>query len=65
MEGRDHLDFGRDLYGEHLRINFVQRIRSEQKFSGIEELKTQIHQDIAQARKLLSDPETFIYTCKA
>jgi riboflavin kinase/FMN adenylyltransferase len=59
------LDFGRDLYGEHLRINFVQRIRSEQKFSGIEELKTQIHQDIAQARKLLSDPETFIYTCKA
>ena len=59
------LDFDRDLYEEHVRINFVQRIRSEKKFSGIDELKTQIHQDIAQARELLSNPETFIYTCKA
>jgi riboflavin kinase/FMN adenylyltransferase len=59
------LDFARDLYDMHLRINFVRRIRPEQKFSGIEELKSQIHRDIDQARTMLSDPETFIYTCKA
>lgn len=59
------LDFNHDLYDQELRINFVRHIRGEQKFSGIEELKTQILQDIAQARNILSDPETFIYTCKA
>lgn len=59
------LDFNHDLYDQEVRINFVRHIRCEQKFSGIEELKTQILQDIAQARNILSDPETFIYTCKA
>jgi riboflavin kinase/FMN adenylyltransferase len=59
------LDFARDLYGQKVRVNFVQHIRPEQKFAGLEELKTQIHRDIAQAREMLSNPETFIYTCKA
>lgn len=59
------LDFDRDLYGAQVRVNFVKHIRPEQKFSGIEELKEQIFKDIAVAREMLSDPETFIYTCKA
>lgn len=38
-------DFDGDLYGDVLRVRFLHRIRDERKFSGIEELKTQIQKD--------------------
>ena len=38
-------DFDGDLYGDVLRVRFLHRIRDEKKFSGIEELKTQIDKD--------------------
>ncbi len=38
-------DFKGDLYGDVLRVRFLHRIRSERKFSGIEEIKTQIQKD--------------------
>ena len=47
------LDFDGDLYGHHLRVGFVERIRGERRFSGPEALKAQIDQDIAAARALL------------
>lgn len=47
------LDFDRDLYGQTLRLDFVARLRPEQKFSGIDELVAQIRRDIAQARQVL------------
>ncbi|WP_229773629.1 bifunctional riboflavin kinase/FAD synthetase [Iodidimonas muriae] len=50
-------DFEGDLYGRHIRVEFVGFVRAEQKFSGIEELKAQIAQDCQTARTLLSDPE--------
>lgn len=43
-------DFDRDLYGDVLRVRFLQWIRDERKFNGIEELKTQIEMDSVQAR---------------
>ncbi|MCE9520392.1 MAG: bifunctional riboflavin kinase/FAD synthetase [Verrucomicrobia bacterium] len=46
------LDFDGDLYGSEMEITFVQRLREEKKFADIEELKKQIVQDIAAARKL-------------
>jgi riboflavin kinase/FMN adenylyltransferase len=46
------LDFDRDLYGAKLRLAFVQRIRDEKKFEGIELLKAQIEADRARARDL-------------
>ena len=48
------LDFSQDLYGRNLRLEFVQRIRSEKKFSGPTELVAQIHADIVEGRKILS-----------
>ena len=43
-------DFDGDLYGDVLRVRFLHRIRDERKFSGIEELKTQIGRDTERAR---------------
>ena len=48
------LDFNENIYGQNIRVNFVQRIRDEKKFSNISELSDQIKKDIAKARKILS-----------
>ncbi len=47
------LDFDGDLYGQKIRVNFVQRIRDEIKFSGVDELAEQIRRDVAEARRVL------------
>ena len=47
-------DFDRDIYGQTLSLDFMQRLRGEQKFDGIEALVAQIKQDAKQARTLLS-----------
>ncbi len=46
------LDMERDLYDRRLRVSFVQRIRDERTFAGVEELKAQIRADCARARAL-------------
>ncbi|HET6337124.1 MAG TPA: bifunctional riboflavin kinase/FAD synthetase [Polyangiales bacterium] len=46
-------DFDRDIYGTRLRVGFVERVRGEQKFSGIDELRAQIQRDSDHARQLL------------
>ncbi|PIP40475.1 MAG: riboflavin biosynthesis protein RibF [Desulfobacterales bacterium CG23_combo_of_CG06-09_8_20_14_all_51_8] len=48
------LDFKKDIYGEKIRVNFIQRIRDEKKFSSIDELSAQIKQDILAGREILS-----------
>jgi riboflavin kinase/FMN adenylyltransferase len=47
-------DIDRDLYGRHLRVALVDFIRPERKFSGFDELKTQIAADAARAREILA-----------
>ncbi|MCF8024106.1 MAG: bifunctional riboflavin kinase/FAD synthetase [Desulfobacteraceae bacterium] len=49
------LDFSGDLYGEKIRVNFIDRIRDEKKFNNINELSGQIRADIKEARKILSN----------
>jgi riboflavin kinase/FMN adenylyltransferase len=44
------LDFSGDLYDRTLRIEFLERIRPEMKFSGVDALKRQVMADIAAAR---------------
>lgn len=39
------LDFDKSIYGEMADVEWYQRIRDEQKFSGIDELKQQIERD--------------------
>ena len=47
------LDFDRDLYGDELKLEFVERLRDEMKFDGVETLLKQIHADIVKTRELL------------
>jgi len=46
------LDFDGDLYGRTVDVGFTHRIRGEKKFSGIDELKSQIQSDVETARSL-------------
>lgn len=47
------LDFDDDLYGRHLQIEFLEKLRGEGDFSSEEELVKQIKKDITSARKSL------------
>ncbi len=47
------LDFDRDLYGQEIGIEFVERLRDEQRFPSIDALIAQIHKDIGTARGIL------------
>ncbi len=47
------LDFNQNLYGSRLRLDFIERLRDEQRFPGVEALIEQIQRDIQQARRLL------------
>ncbi len=47
-------DFRENIYDKKIRVNFIQRIRDEQKFSNIPDLINQINQDIATAREILA-----------
>jgi len=50
------LDYdGGEFYGEDLGLDFVARLRAEQRFSGVDELLAQIQKDIQRARELLAD----------
>ena len=47
------LDFQGDLYGERAKVRFVEFLRSERKFDGIEAIVAQLNVDIDHARELL------------
>jgi riboflavin kinase / FMN adenylyltransferase len=49
------LDFEGDLYGREVEVSFVERIREEKRFSGVEELKGQISRDVEEARRITND----------
>jgi riboflavin kinase/FMN adenylyltransferase len=48
-------DFAGDLYGAHLDVDFLARLRSEQRFESLERLVEQMHLDAAAARAILFD----------
>jgi riboflavin kinase/FMN adenylyltransferase len=47
------LDFDDDLYGRRLKLSLVVRLRAEQKFASLEDLKAQIAKDVARARAVV------------
>ncbi|WP_461211256.1 bifunctional riboflavin kinase/FAD synthetase [Desulfocurvus sp. DL9XJH121] len=51
------MDFAGDIYGRDLRVQFVQRLRSEKKFNGVDELRAQIARDIELARTILASSQ--------
>ena len=59
VEGQDQtievhfLDFDQDLYHQKISVSILDRIRDEQKFASLNDLKNQIFRDIEIARKLV------------
>jgi riboflavin kinase/FMN adenylyltransferase len=47
------LDFADDLYGEAVRVRFVERLRGEVRFDGVDALVAQMQADVEQTRELL------------
>ncbi|HEX8987130.1 MAG TPA: bifunctional riboflavin kinase/FAD synthetase [Rhodocyclaceae bacterium] len=43
-------DFDRDVYGSHVTVHFLHKLREERKFASLEELKNQIARDVADTR---------------
>jgi len=61
VEGKEPLlevhlfDFDGEIYGRLLTVEFVEKIRDEQAFPGLEALKAQIFRDIDAARRVLRE----------
>jgi riboflavin kinase / FMN adenylyltransferase len=45
------IDFDGDLYGQSLRVAFIERLRGERRFPSVEELVAQMHCDVEEARE--------------
>lgn len=55
------LDLEENLYGETLRIYFLQRLRGEERFASVTELCTAIQTDITRARQILDRARVIEY----
>ena len=47
-------DFEKDIYGRRITVQFIEKIRDEVKFDSIDLLKSQIKNDIEEAKKILN-----------
>ncbi|MBG0775284.1 MAG: bifunctional riboflavin kinase/FAD synthetase [Desulfovibrionaceae bacterium] len=54
------LDFSGDLYGSKVDLHFVQRLRGEIKFEGVEALIAKIKEDVVLARQILASPQALL-----
>jgi riboflavin kinase / FMN adenylyltransferase len=48
------LDFDGDLYGQTLRVAFLERLRGEKRFDSVDELVAQMRRDVDAAREITS-----------
>ena len=48
------MDFDADLYGTHLCVEFVRKLRDQENFSSVEDLVVQINRDVADSRLALA-----------
>ena len=46
------IDYDEDLYGKTLRVAFVERLRGEKRFPDAEQLIAQMHEDVADAKRV-------------
>jgi riboflavin kinase/FMN adenylyltransferase len=49
------LEFDDDIYDETMQVSFLKKLRNEEKFANLEELKTQIALDLEQTRKFFAN----------
>ena len=43
-------DFAEELYGRHLRVRFLERLRDEAKYPNLNALRAAIERDVAMAK---------------
>ena len=55
------LDFHEQIYGETLRLYFVERLRDEMRFPSADELRQAIEADIVRARQILAETRIVEY----
>ncbi len=48
-------DFDQEIYGEYIRVDFVEKLRDEVKFPDLDSLTAQMHRDAAEARTILAN----------
>jgi riboflavin kinase/FMN adenylyltransferase len=46
------IDRSEDLYGQNLRVAFVERLRGEKRYSEVDELVSQMHRDVEDAKRV-------------
>ena len=46
-------DFEREIYGAHITVHFIKRLREERHFAGLDALKAQMELDVGEARAAL------------
>ncbi len=51
-------DFNRDIYGQHLQVGFLHKIRDELRFTSLDALKIQIDNDVKQAQEFFNCRQT-------
>ena len=49
------IDFDGDLYGQTLRVAFLERMRGERRFESVDALVEQMHRDVAEAREICAN----------
>jgi riboflavin kinase / FMN adenylyltransferase len=50
------IDFGRELYGEKIRVRFLHRLRDERRFASLDALRAQIDADYRRALRYFQSP---------
>ncbi len=49
------LDFKHDIYGKHIQVSFLEKLREEEKFDSLEALKDKIAEDVQQTRNFFAN----------
>ena len=47
-------DFSKEVYGQRICVEFIEKIRDEEKFDSVDDLKEQISRDVQSAKELLA-----------
>ena len=47
-------DFDEEIYGEHIHVDFIEKLRSEVKYDDVGELVAQMHRDVDNARSVFA-----------